>query len=114
MSLLGLLGQFPDTYEAIIRHLRDVVPAATLAPLNAAVRAALRSKGTATLGLIVAVVTALYGATGYLEAARRALNVVFGSAHGRSFLRRKSIDAASTLVLMALVLIDGRADVRRR
>jgi membrane protein len=69
------------------------------------VRAALRSKGTATVGLILAVATALYGATGYLEAARRALNVVFVATHGRSFLRRKSIDVASTFVLMALVLI---------
>lgn len=105
VSLLGLLGEYPDTYEAIIKHLREVVPADTLAPLNEAVRAALRSKGTAAVGLILAVVTALYGATGYLEAARRALNVVFGATRGRSFLRRKGIDIASTFVLMALVLV---------
>jgi membrane protein len=66
VSLLGLLGQFPDTYESIIGHLRGVVPAATLAPLDAAVRAALKSKGTATAGLVLAIVAALYGATGYL------------------------------------------------
>jgi membrane protein len=105
VSLLGLLGQFPDTYEAIVRHLREVVPAVTLAPLNEAVRAALKSKGTATAGLILAVVAALYGATGYLEAARRALNVVFGATGGRSFLRRKAIDIGSTFVLMALVIV---------
>jgi membrane protein len=104
VSLLGLLGEFPDTYNAIIRHLRGVVPAATLAPLDAAVRAALRSKGTAAVALIVAILTSLYGATGYLEAARRALNVVFGASRGRSFVRRKLIDIASTFVLLALVL----------
>jgi membrane protein len=104
VSLLGLLGEFPDTYEAIVRHLRGVVPATTLAPLDAAVRAALKSKGTAAAGLAIAIVTALYGATGYLEAARRALNVVFGSVRGRSFVRRKVIDVASTFVLMTLVL----------
>lgn len=47
---------------------------------------------------------ALYGATGYLEAARRAFNVVFDAHHGRSFIRRKLIDVASTLVLLALAL----------
>lgn len=104
VSLLGLLGEFPATYEAIVGHLRGVVPATTLAPLDTAVRAALRSKGTATAGLVIAVVTALYGATGYLEAARRALNVIFGARHGRSFVRRKLIDVSSTFVLMALVL----------
>ena len=72
VSLLGILGEYPATYNSIINHLRGVVPAATLAPINAAVRAALRSKGTAVAGLLLALVTALYGTTGYLEATRRA------------------------------------------
>ena len=105
VSLLGVLGEFPATYNAIIGHLRGVVPAATLAPLNAAVRAALKSKGTAAVALVIAILTALYGATGYLEAARRALNVVFDASRGRSFVRRKLIDTASTFVLLALVLM---------
>jgi membrane protein len=104
VSLLGLLGEFPATYNVIVGHLRGVVPSATLAPLDAAVRAALKSKGTAAVALIVAILTALYGATGYLEAARRALNVVFKASRGRSFLRRKLVDIASTAVLLALVL----------
>jgi len=85
VSLLGLLGEFPGTYESIVGHLRGVVPATTLAPLDTAVREALKSKGTAAAGLLIAIVTALYGATGYLEAARRALNVVFKASRGRSF-----------------------------
>jgi len=96
VSLLGLLGEYPSTYNSIVGDLRRVVPAATLAPLDAAVRAALTSKGTAAAGLGIAIVTALYGTTGYLEATRRALNVVFGSPRGRSFVRRKAIDIAST------------------
>lgn len=104
VSLLGLLGDFPGTYNSIIHYLRGVVPATTLAPLDAALRAALKSRGTAAASLVVAVVAALYGATGYLEAARRALNVVFEVDHGRSFLRRKLTDVASTVVLLALVL----------
>jgi membrane protein len=104
VALLGLLGEYPGTYNSIIDYLRDVVPAATLAPIDAAVRAALRSHGTAAGALVLAVAVALYGATGYLEAARRALNVVFETHHGRSFLRRKLTDIASTVVLLALVL----------
>ena len=105
VSLLGLLGEFPATYDVIVGDLRGVVPAVTLAPLDAAVRAALTSKGTAAVALIVATLTALYGATGYLEAARRALNVVFEAQQGRSFVRRKLIDIASAFVLMALLLV---------
>ena len=96
VSLLGLLGEFPATYDAIVGHLRGVVPTATLAPLDAAVRAALKSKSTAAAGLVVAIVTALYGATGYLEAARRALNVVFKALRGRSFRCEQSRFRART------------------
>ena len=104
VSLLGLIGEYPGTYDSIVSYLRDVVPATTLAPIDDAVRAALRSKGTAALALTVSVLTVLYGTTGYLEAARRALNVVFEADGGRSFMRRKLTDVASTAVLFALVL----------
>jgi len=104
VSLLGLLGEFPATYDSIIEYLRGVVPATTLAPLDDALRAALESKGTAVAALAVGILTAFYGGTGYLEAARRALNVVFESRHGRSFVRRKLTDVVSLFALMALVL----------
>jgi membrane protein len=105
LSLLGLLGEYPGTYNSIIHYLRGVVPATTLAPLNEALRAALKSRGTAFASLVVAVIVALYGATGYLEAARRTLNVVFEVDRGRSFLRRKLTDIASTVVLLTLILV---------
>ena len=105
VSLLGVLGGFPSTYNAIVGHLRGLVPAVTLAPLTAAVKAALKDRGTAAAALVLAVATALYGGTGYLEAARRALNVVFDAKRGRSFVRRKLTDVASLFVLLALVLI---------
>src|SRR5205807_9480773 len=59
---------------------------------------------TAAAALLLASVTALYGGTGYLEAARRALNVVFEARRGRGFVRRKLTDVASLFVLLALVL----------
>jgi membrane protein len=105
LSLLGLLGQYPETYDAIIGYLRDVVPPSALVPLDSSLRRALRSQETATTALVVSVAFALYGTTGALEAARRALNVVLEADGGRRFLRRKAIDVASTFVLMALVLV---------
>jgi membrane protein len=104
LSLLGLLGQYPETYNAIIGYLREVAPASVVDPLDRSLRAALQSKGTAATALVISVAVALYGTTGALEAARRALNVVFEVDGGRSFLRRKAIDVASTFVLIALVL----------
>jgi membrane protein len=105
LSLLGLVGQYPQTYDAIIGYLRDVAPESVLVPIDSSLRAALQAKGTAATALALSVVVALYGTTGVLEAARRALNVVFEASNGRSFLRRKTIDVASTFVLMTLVLV---------
>ena len=105
LSLLGLLGQYPETYNSIIGYLREVAPASVVEPLDRSLRGALQNKGTAATALAISIVVALYGTTGALEAARRALNVVFGVESGRSFLRRKTIDVASTVVLMTLVLV---------
>ncbi len=106
LSLLGLLGQYPSTYNAIIDYLRDVVPGSALAPLDSSLRDALQNKGTAATALIVSIALTLYGTTGTLEAARRALNVVFElDGDGRSFIRRKLTDIVFTVVLMALVLV---------
>lgn len=105
MALLGLLGQFPETYEAIFSYLEEVAPESTLTAIDAALRGALESRTAAAGALAVAVVTALYGMTGALEAARRALNVVFDAEDGRGFLRRKATDIASVIALMVLILM---------
>ena len=105
LSLLGLLGQYPETYDAVIAYLTDVVPEDTLRAIDTSLESALRAKGTATTTLVISIVVALYGTTGVLEAARRALNVVFEVEQGRRFLRRKAVDIASSLALIALVLL---------
>jgi membrane protein len=104
LSLLGLLGEYPGTYDAIMGYLREVAPASAIAPLDASLRGALGHKDTAATALALSVVIALYGATGVLEAARRALNVVFETSGSRSFLQRKALDIACSFVLMGLVL----------
>ena len=105
LSLLGLLGQYPDTYNAIIGYLRDVAPESVVEPLDHSLEQALRSKSTAATAVAISVAVMFYGTTGALEAARRALNVVFEIENGRSFLRRKLVDVASTVVLLVLVLV---------
>jgi membrane protein len=107
LSLLGLLGQYPETYDAIMGYARDVAPASVVTPLDSSLQRALQNKGTAATAVVISVVVAFYGTTGVLEAARRALNVVFEIENGRSFLRRKLVDVASTIVLVVLVLVTG-------
>ena len=104
ISLLALLGQYPSTYDSIMSYLRDVAPSSAIAPIDESLRTALRHKDSAATAVVVSVLVVLYGTTGVLEAARRALNVVFDVSNGRSFWRRKATDVAFTFVLGALVL----------
>ncbi len=105
LSLLGLLGQYPETYDAILGYAREVAPEPVVTPLDASLRGALQAKGTAATALAIGAALALYGTTGVLEAARRALNVVFEIESGRSMLRRKLVDVGSTLVLLGLAIV---------
>jgi membrane protein len=104
LSLLGLVGEYPRTYNAILGYLRDVAPPSVIGPLDSSLRGAFQNKGTAATTLAISVVVALYGTTGTLEATRRAMNVIFEADGGRSFLRRKATDILSTFVLMLLIL----------
>jgi len=104
LSLLGLIGQYPQTYDAVLGFVREVAPDDTIGTLDAALRGAFEHKGTAVAALVVGTLTALYGTTGVLEAARRALNVALEASNGRSFLRRKATDVVSSVVLIVLVL----------
>ncbi len=105
LALLGLLGEYPRTYDAIIEYLRPIVPEPALDPLDESLRHAIQEKGKAATALIVSIAIALYGTTGALESARRALNVVFEVEKGRRFVHRKAIDIGSTFFLMALILL---------
>jgi membrane protein len=104
LSLLGVLGEYPETYDAIIGYLRDVIPATAIDSVDASLQEALSNRSTALVGVLVSIALALYGTTGALEAARRALNVAFEIEHGRSFLRRKANDIVLTFALLGLIL----------
>src|SRR5512142_616523 len=40
LSLLGLVGQYPSTYDAIMGYLRQIAPQSVLVPLDSSLRAA--------------------------------------------------------------------------
>lgn len=104
LSILGLVGEYPRTYDAIVRYLDDVAPPSVVRPIDESLRDAFRNKSTATTGLFLSTFLALFGTTGVLESMRRALNVVFRVRSGRSFLKRKGVDILSTFALLTLVL----------
>src|SRR3954471_19769004 len=59
VSLLGLLGQYPQTYNAVISYLRDVVPQDTRTAIDRSIKRTIQHKGSATTGLVIGTVIAL-------------------------------------------------------
>src|SRR5919108_4897226 len=53
VSLLALLGQYPDTYESIINTLRDAAPGTAVDTIDSALRDALSNRSQAGVLLIV-------------------------------------------------------------
>jgi membrane protein len=109
VSLLGLFGQqglVQDASNYLLEHgadetTADVVRKTLQNMINA-------SSGALGATLLVSIALALNGASGAFGAAGRALDVVYGVAEGRGFVRRKLTDLAAALaviVLFAVVIV---------
>jgi membrane protein len=105
VSLLALLGEYPDTYESIVNTLRDAAPGTAVDTINSALRDALQSRGQAGVLLIVGLVLAFYSASGAIGAAMRSLEAINRARRGRSLLPNLGVRLGLTVLVMLLVLI---------
>jgi membrane protein len=105
VSLLALLGEYPDTYESIIDTLRDAAPGTAVNTIDSALRDALQSRGNAGVLLVVGLALGLYSASGGMGAAMRSLEAINRAEKGRSFLPNLGVRLGLTLLVTLLVLI---------
>ena len=73
VSLLALLGQYPETYQSIVNTLRDAAPGTAVNTIDSGLRDALSNRSNAGFLLIVGIVLSLYSASGAMGAAMRSL-----------------------------------------
>ena len=107
LSLLGLLGQYPETYDAILGYARDVAPDSVVTPLDPRSSRRCGTRAPRPPPGRSASAVAFYGTTGVFEAARRALNVVFEIEMGAASSAASWSTSASTVVLLALAIVTG-------
>jgi membrane protein len=105
VSLLSLLGSYPETYESIVNTLRDAAPGTAVDTINSALRDALSNRSNAGLLLIVGIVLAFYSASGAMGAAMRSLEAINRAEKGRSFLPNLGVRLGLTLLVTLLVLV---------
>jgi membrane protein len=108
VALLGLLGQYPQTSDALLRIVGQVGPSSAVDTVRGPIEGVVRAKGGAGALLGVGLIGAIWSASGYLGAFFRASNVVYEIEEGRPFWKLRPLQIAMTVVmtmLLALVAI---------
>jgi membrane protein len=105
VSLLALLGQYPETYQSIVSTLRDAAPGTAVDTINSALRGALANRGHAGVLLVVGLVLAIYSASGAMGGAMRALEAINRAPKGRDFLPNLGVRLGLTALVTLLVLV---------
>jgi membrane protein len=105
VSLLALLGNYPQTYESIVNTLRDAAPGSAVNTIDSALKGALSNRSNAGVLLIVGLVLALYSASGAMGAAMRSLEAINRAESGRSFLPNLGVRLGLTVLVTLLVLV---------
>jgi membrane protein len=105
VSLLTLLGSYPETYQSIVNTLQDTAPGPAVDAIDSALRNSLSSRGDAGVVLVVGVALAFYSASGATGAAVRSLEAINRAKRGRDFLPNLGVRLGLTALLAVLVLI---------
>lgn len=105
VSLIALLGEYPETYQSIVDTLRDAAPGAAVDAIDSALRSSLSDRGNAGVLLVVGLALALYSASGAIGAAVRSLEAINRAKAPRKFLPNLGVRLGLTALLAVLVLI---------
>src|SRR3954452_11566264 len=111
VSLLGLLGQNPQTTNALLKIVDDVGPSSAVQTFKGPIQSLITNKSGAGILLVVGIATALWSASSYVGAFMRASNQIYETPEGRPFWKLRPVQLAITLVLVLLLALVGIAVV---
>jgi membrane protein len=110
VALVGLLGQYPKTTNALLHILSDLkVPRSTLDSLRGTINGVIAHKGGAGALLGVGALGALWSASAWIGAFQRAVNAIYEVPEGRPFYKRRPQQLAMTVLGLVAVALIGFA-----
>ncbi len=118
VALLGVVGQYPDTSDAVLRVIGDIGPQSAVDTLRDTIEGVVKSSGGAGALLGVGLLGAIWSASGYIGAFFKAANKIYDVEEGRPFAKLKPIQLGLTLVFLvvtalAAVVFVASGDVAR-
>jgi membrane protein len=103
VALLGLVGQYPQTSDAMLRIIGHIGPASAIDTFRAPIEGVVKSKGGSGALIGVGILASLWSASGYIGAFMRACNAIYEVREGRPFWKLRPLQVAITLLLVALI-----------
>jgi membrane protein len=111
VSLLGLVGQNPQTTNALLDIIDKIGPSSAVDTFRGPIESLVTNKSAASIALVIAIVAALWSASGYVGAFMRASNAIYERGEGRPFWKLRPTQLAITLVMVLLLALVGIAVV---
>ncbi len=108
-SILGLIGH--SATQPLIENLDKVAPGPARTIFTSAIDNLQKSRGTASVALIVGVAVALWSASGYVGAFMRASNRIYDVEEGRPFWKTIPLRFGVTTVMVLLLAVSALAVV---
>jgi membrane protein len=104
IALLGLLGQHPETTDALLEIVRELGPASAVETFAGPIEEVTSSGGAGAL-LGFGLLGALWSASGYIGAFSRASNAIYEVEEGRPFWKMRPQQIGMTIVMVLLLAL---------
>src|SRR3954453_9204727 len=104
VSLLGIFGDAEKTTTALLDIAKGIAPGSTVDTISGPVRE-LTSSPAAGFTLVIGLATALWSASGYVNAFGRAMNRIYEIDEGRGFVKLRGTMLAVTLISLIIVAL---------
>ncbi|SFT84678.1 YihY/virulence factor BrkB family protein [Arthrobacter sp. ov118] len=104
VSLLGIFGDAEKTTTALLDIAKGIAPGSTLDTISGPIRE-LTSSPAAGFTLVIGLATALWSASGYVNAFGRAMNRIYEIDEGRGFVKLRGTMLAVTVLCVVIVAL---------
>jgi membrane protein len=111
VSILGLVGQNPQTTNALLSIIDDIGPSSAVDTFRGPIQALVTNKSGAGIALAIGLAAALWSASSYVGVFSRASNAIYERDEARPFWKLRPTQLAITLVMVLLVALVGIAIV---
>ncbi len=111
VSILGLVGQNPQTTNALLDIIDKIGPSSAVDTLRGPIESLITNKSGAGIALVIGLATALWSASSYIGAFSRASNAIYEREEGRPFWKLRPVQVALTLMMVLLLALVGIAVV---